>query len=160
VNVVIYALSKKSMGSLDYIQEVRRPLIKELHGLLDERVNFEIWKLGALLAYFQAKLNLVDRIKVAQMKDEQLCKIWDELEFGRAPSFVVYKDGVLRFGFKVCVSKVDDLKWDVMVEVHQTIYIVHPGSNKMYRLERVFLVEWNEEGHCWVCISMLDLLEG
>jgi hypothetical protein len=42
VNVVIDALSKKSMGSLDYIQEVRRPLIKELHGLLDERVNFEI----------------------------------------------------------------------------------------------------------------------
>ncbi|KAJ6859428.1 hypothetical protein NC652_041650 [Populus alba x Populus x berolinensis] len=74
-NVVVDALSRKSMGSLAHIQEVRRPLIKELHGLLDERVSFEICESRALLAHFQAKLDLVDRIKVAQMKDEQLCKI-------------------------------------------------------------------------------------
>lgn len=30
-NVVVDALSRKSMGSLAHIQEVRRPLIKELH---------------------------------------------------------------------------------------------------------------------------------
>jgi len=70
VNVVADALSRKFMGSLAHIQEVRRPLIKELHGLLDERVSFEICESGALLARFQAKSDLVDRIKVSQMKDE------------------------------------------------------------------------------------------
>jgi hypothetical protein len=47
--------------------------------------------------------------------------------------FVVSKDGVLRFGSKLCVPKVDDLKRDVVVEAHQTAYIVHPSSSKMYR---------------------------
>ena len=69
-------------------------MIKELHRLLDERVNFEICKTRALLAHFQAKLDLLDRIKVAQIKDEQLCKIQDELELRRAPGFVIHEDGV------------------------------------------------------------------
>jgi hypothetical protein len=100
-NVVADALSRKSMGSLAHIQELRRPLVKELHGLLDEKVSFEICESGALLAHFQAKSDLVDRIKVAQMKDERLCKIRDELELGRAPGFVIHQDGVLRFGSRL-----------------------------------------------------------
>jgi hypothetical protein len=94
--------------------------------LLDERVSFEICESGALLAHFQAKSDLVDRIKVAQMKDERLCKIRDELELGRAPGFVIHEYGVLRFGSRLCVSEVDDLKRDVMTEAHQTAYTMHP----------------------------------
>ncbi|KAG6790725.1 hypothetical protein POTOM_006890 [Populus tomentosa] len=99
---------KGMQGFLAYVhdvtmEEVRRPLIKELHGLLDERVSFEICESGALVAHFQAKSDLVDRIKVAQMKDERLCKIRDELELERAPGFVIHEDGVLRFGSRfVC----------------------------------------------------------
>ena len=55
------------------------------------------------------------------------------MELGRAPGFVIHKDGVLRFGSRLCVFEVDDLKRDVMTKAHQTAYIVHPGSNKMYR---------------------------
>jgi hypothetical protein len=40
---------------------------------------------------------------------------------------------VLRFGSRLCVFEVDDLKRDVMMKAHQTAYTVHPGSNKMYR---------------------------
>jgi hypothetical protein len=35
-NVVADALSRKSSGSLAHIQEVRRPLIRELYELVDE----------------------------------------------------------------------------------------------------------------------------
>jgi hypothetical protein len=47
---------------------------------LDENVSSEIGELGALLAYFQARSDLVDRIKATRMKDEWVCKIWDDLE--------------------------------------------------------------------------------
>jgi hypothetical protein len=46
---------------------------------LDENINSEIGELGVLLAYFQSRSDLVDRIKATQMKDEWVCKIWDEL---------------------------------------------------------------------------------
>jgi hypothetical protein len=61
-------LEHKVYGGLAYIQEVRRLLIKELHKLLDEKVSFEIGELGALLAHFQTKSNLVDQIKAIDEK--------------------------------------------------------------------------------------------
>jgi hypothetical protein len=42
VHVVVDALSKTFMGSLAHIKEIRRPLIRELHELLDENVNFDM----------------------------------------------------------------------------------------------------------------------
>jgi hypothetical protein len=48
------------MDSLAHIQEVRRPLMIELHRLLDEKVSFEIGESKALLVYFQARSDLVD----------------------------------------------------------------------------------------------------
>ena len=61
-NVVADALSRKSSGSLTHIQEVRRPLIKELHELVDEGVRFDLSKAGAMIAHFQVKLDLFDKI--------------------------------------------------------------------------------------------------
>jgi hypothetical protein len=42
VNVIADAFSRKSMGSLAHIEEMRRTLIKELNRLLDESVSYEI----------------------------------------------------------------------------------------------------------------------
>jgi hypothetical protein len=74
---------------------------------------------------------MVDWIKEAQMKDKQFCKIQDELELGRALSFIFNKDGVSRFDSKLCVPWVDDLKRDVMIEAYQTAFTIHLGSHKM-----------------------------
>jgi hypothetical protein len=70
------------------------------------------------------------------MRDEQLYKIQDELELGKAPSFVVDEDGLLRLGF--CMLEVNDLKRDTMTEAYQTSYNVNPSFNKMYRLETIY----------------------
>jgi hypothetical protein len=64
-NVVTDALSRKSSGSLAHIQEVRRPLIRELHELVDEGVRFGLSKAGAMIAHFQVKSDLFDKIKAA-----------------------------------------------------------------------------------------------
>ena len=51
-NIVANALSKKSLGSLAHIQEVRKPLIKELHELVDEGVRFDLSETRAMIAHF------------------------------------------------------------------------------------------------------------
>lgn len=53
-NVVADALSRKSIGSLAHIAEIRRPLICELHELEANGISLGICKKGALLAHFQA----------------------------------------------------------------------------------------------------------
>lgn len=65
-NVVVDALSRKSIGSLAHIALVRMPLIKELHKLEESEVQFEIIETGSLLAHVQARSSLVERVEKAQ----------------------------------------------------------------------------------------------
>ena len=51
-NVVADALSRKSLGSLAHISIERRPLIQELHELVDQGLMIKISILGELLAQF------------------------------------------------------------------------------------------------------------
>ncbi len=53
VNVVADALSRKSCGSLAHISNERRPLIQELHGLMDQGLILNISDEGALLTHFR-----------------------------------------------------------------------------------------------------------
>ncbi|KAL9374753.1 hypothetical protein Peur_031632 [Populus x canadensis] len=132
-NVVADALSRKSSGSLAHIQEVRRPLIRELHELVDEGVRFDLSEAGAMVAHFQVKSDLFDKIKAAQKKDDSLLRIRNEVEQGKAAGFVIGDDDVLRYRDRLCVPDVDDLRRELMVEAHQTVYTMHPGSTKMYK---------------------------
>ena len=50
VNVVVDALSTKSSDSLAHIIIEKRPLIQELHELVDQGLMMKIRKLGGLLA--------------------------------------------------------------------------------------------------------------
>ena len=49
-NVVADALSKKSSGNLAHISIEKRPLIQELHKLVDQGLIMKIRKSGGLLA--------------------------------------------------------------------------------------------------------------
>ncbi len=57
-NVVTDALSKKSFGSLVHISAVRKPLIREVHELMDQGMILDISDEGVLLAYFSVRPNL------------------------------------------------------------------------------------------------------
>ena len=48
--MVADALSRKSSGSLIHINVEKRPLIQELHELVDQGLMMKIRKLGGLLA--------------------------------------------------------------------------------------------------------------
>ena len=65
-NVVANALSRKSSDSLAHISVERRPLIQELHKLVDQVLMIKISRSGGLLAQFRIISVLKDRIKAAQ----------------------------------------------------------------------------------------------
>jgi len=74
---------------------------------------------------------MIDKIKAAQMKDQRLSKIRGELELGKTLGFMFGDDCVLRFGCRLYVPDVDDLRKVVITEAHHTTYILHLGANKM-----------------------------
>ena len=96
-NVVADALSRKSMGSLAHIVEVRRPVVKEFQDLLASGVRFEVAGTESLLAHVHARSTLVYTIKVTQSKDPHLRKIVEETQAGKVSDFVVDSEGVLHF---------------------------------------------------------------
>ena len=58
--MVADALSRKSSGSLTHISMERRPLIQELHKLVDQGLMMKISRLGGLLAQFIIRYVLRD----------------------------------------------------------------------------------------------------
>ncbi len=87
----------------------KRPLIGELRELLDQGVEFEII-FGAFLAHFRVRPILVNRIKVAQKRDRQLCRVIYNVHKGQAQGFMLNDDGVLHYGTRLCVPRVDELR--------------------------------------------------
>ena len=63
-NVVADALSIKSSGSLAHISIERRPIIKELHELIDQGLQWKVKKY-CLLAQFRVRSVYLDRVKAS-----------------------------------------------------------------------------------------------
>ena len=64
-NVVVDALSRKSAGSLAHINTERRPIVKELHELIDQGLHFKVTN-KCILAQFRVQSMYLDRVKAAQ----------------------------------------------------------------------------------------------
>ena len=77
-NVVADALSRKSAGSLAHISTERKPIIKELHDLIDQGLQWKVTK-KCLIAQFRVRSVYLDRVKAAQRRDHQLQKIMYEV---------------------------------------------------------------------------------
>ena len=56
---------------------------------MDEGVRFYLSEAGAMIAYFQVKSDLFDKIKVAQKKDDSLLRIRNEVEQGKDAAFMI-----------------------------------------------------------------------
>ena len=49
------------------------------------------------------------------------------------PEFVTSNYGVLKFRNRLCVSKIGDLRREILEEAHNSRFLIHPGRSKMYR---------------------------
>ena len=67
-SMVADALSRKSAGSLAHISTERRPIIKELHELIDQGLQLKVTK-KCILAQYRIRSVYLDRVKVPQRRD-------------------------------------------------------------------------------------------
>ena len=67
-------------------------------------------------------------------------KIRGEVDYGQMVDFSIRRDGVLIFGTRLCVPANEVLKREILDEVHNSIFAMHPCSTKMYHSLR---------GHYW-----------
>ncbi|KAL6322441.1 hypothetical protein AAG906_008096 [Vitis piasezkii] len=104
-NVVVGALSRKSVGSLAAIRGFQRQLLEYLRSL---QVHIRVLDLGALVANFRVQPNLVGRIKTLKKNDMQLVQLME-------------------------VVKKGNLRRELLEEAHCSKFAIHLGGTKMYR---------------------------
>ena len=132
-NVVAEALSRKSTGSISHLKAIYLPRLMELRSL---GVRLELTDKGALLATFQVRPILIDRIRELQNQDLNMIKLKREAESGQLKGFSVRADGTVMMGHRLCVPDVRELKKEIMEEAHSSAYAMHPGSTKIYHTLR------------------------
>ena len=84
-------------------------------------------QLTGLLAYLVISNELVDRVKLAQMEDEELNEMLD-----KTPDMVADSNSVIRFRGRLCVPNDDALRRNILEEAHRLKFSIHPGVTKMY----------------------------
>jgi hypothetical protein len=93
----------------------------------------------ALVAKLKIKSTLLDDIRMAQEKDEEINRIKERANKGRALGFGVMPDSLFRYHNRVCVPNNEEIRKLILEEAHFSPYKVHSGGTKMYRdLKRHF----------------------
>ncbi|XP_017976407.1 PREDICTED: uncharacterized protein LOC108661926 [Theobroma cacao] len=127
------------MGSLAHISVGKKSLIREMQGLGDMGVYFEVLETNALLEHFRVRPILIDKIREAQGKDEFITKALENLQGRKGKIFTKGTDGLLRYGIRLYVPDSDGLRRKTLKEAHMVFYVVHPGAIKIYQdLRKVY----------------------
>ena len=114
-NVVAYTLSRKAMSALS-LQHSR-------------------WRIepdGVLLAQLKAQPILKHMIIGAQKNDVELQQKVQLVKDRGKTNYSMGEDGGLFYKNRLCVPNVQELKKKLMYEIHNSIFTMHLGGNKMY----------------------------
>ena len=122
-NVVADALSRKSTVSLAHLKTVRVPL---LYALRATGVTLDVDDVGALLANFHVRPTLVDRIREAHSGDKSLNRSRELAQSGSDPDYSWGRDGNLLLRNRLCVPNDQDIKQEILEEVHCSAYAMYP----------------------------------
>ncbi|XP_068328289.1 uncharacterized protein [Pyrus communis] len=120
-NVIADALSRKSQGRINALYPSRVPLMADLRstGVRLEVEDQEV----ALLANFQVRPILIDRVLEAQMVDEETQEIIQARNQGKKKDFRVREsDGMLMQESRMFVPNNLDLKKAILDEAHISAY--------------------------------------
>ena len=75
---------------------------------------------------------LIDRVREAQGQDEQMVKIKEQVQQGNKVDFMISDDDTWLYKGILCVPSIDVLKREIIEEEHNSAYVMHPGSTKLY----------------------------
>nr|GFB46653.1 retrovirus-related Pol polyprotein from transposon 17.6 [Tanacetum cinerariifolium] len=79
------------------------------------------------------KPNLILRIKEAQKEDAELWAVFQKSEEDEQTKFWVDDDGVMWFGYRLCVPSDPTLREAMLSEAHNSPFSIHPGSTKIWQ---------------------------
>src|ERR1051325_11106284 len=133
-NVVADALSRKATLPIEK-QTATLALIQELER---KKAMVSTNATGALIAQFQVKSPIVDKIIEAQLSDEESKKLCAEIASGQKPEFSLREDGAIVRQNRLFVSAQSQLKEELLHEAHSSALAMHPGSTKMFRTLKPF----------------------
>ncbi|XP_070005709.1 uncharacterized protein [Nicotiana sylvestris] len=109
-NVVADALSRRSIGSLSYLQPEKRGIAHELHQLASLGVRLlDSGDIGITLQD-TATSSLVTKVKERQYEDPMLIHYRDTTLQKEKTPFEITEDGVLRYQGRLCVPNVAGLR--------------------------------------------------
>ena len=86
-----------------------------------------------IIANLEIKSTLIDEIKAAQKGDKGMARIREKQKIGQAMCFTEDDQGVLWFGNRLVVPRVEALRKKILDEAHDSLLSIHPGSTKMYQ---------------------------
>ncbi|XP_073025165.1 uncharacterized protein [Primulina eburnea] len=85
------------------------------------------------LASLSSQPCLQETVKLNQDRDPALTKLKEQVREGKSQDHQIDDKGVLWMKGRLCVPDSDNLRQEIMAEVHKSKFSVHPGSTKMYR---------------------------
>src|SRR3954469_7868026 len=134
-NVVADALSRKSLHmSMLMVREL--DLIEQFRdlSLVCESTSNSV-KLGML----KLTNGIVEEIRNGQKSDVGLVDKLTLINQGRGGEFRIDENGIIRFGDRVCVPDVVEIRKSILEEGPRSGLSIHPGATKMYHdLKKLF----------------------
>ena len=106
---------------------------KSLFALRAMNAQLTIADDGAIVAELKVRPNLLQQIKEAQKEDTEIALWARQVQEGKKQKHVISDDGYLYYGNRVCVPNIGELKQSILTEAHNSPYVMHPGSTKMYQ---------------------------
>jgi len=125
-------LSRLFMGSLSYVEEGKREMVKGVHRFANLGVRLLDFEDGGVVVHEIAKSSLCVEVKEKWAGDPILIQIKSDVGQQKVTSFEIGVDGILRYQGRLCVLDVEGLRQRILDKAHTSRYIVHPGSTKMY----------------------------
>ncbi|XP_070682467.1 uncharacterized protein [Malus domestica] len=126
-NVVADAFSRKSQGRINALYACRIPLLAYLRST-GVKLGVEDWK-EALIASFQVRPILIDRVLEAQMNEEETHELIQVRNQGKKKDLRIRElDGMLIQENRMYVPNNAEFKKEILDEAHISAYAMHPRN--------------------------------
>jgi hypothetical protein len=126
-NVVVDALIRKSQVNMLVAHLMLFKLAKEFDRL---SLGFLNNTQGVAI---ELEPTLEQDIRKGQKDDEKINEIRQLIIDGKGPDFREDAKGVVWFKDRLCVPDITLIRELILKEAHETVYSIHPGSEKMYQ---------------------------
>lgn len=131
VNVVVDALSLKSIKILAHVSIERKSLVWEMRVVGNLGVHFKVLETDILLAHFKVRSVLIGRIREAQDNDQWAIQILEDPEGRKGHMFTWSFDGVLRYDTNIYVLDKNGLRIEILEKAYMVAYVPYSCATKI-----------------------------